>query len=1274
MPESPAEPAAGPAAPAAAAGAVQPAGARRRLAASLLGATLLVAALLFLARELIAARVPEHRAALEALIREQTGLEVTFSQLTVRWGWYGPEAVFHRVALGEAGAPALLRAPELSVGLDAWRMVRSGHLEAGRITLLNPDIDLTGGVAAGAGTPASAGAPRANMLADAPRLLSRWRGGRIDIEGGALRWLEPGSGHPVSVDLMRADLRRLGANWSADVQLLLPDRLGASARFTLRLTGDVARTEDLSGTLTFEGERLAFGGWRALEVYARYARYLPQGGSGNLNLQATIARGRIQQVAGLLHADALEWPAPTAASAPLRLPRLRADWQLARAADGWRLAVGALDLGAAGTGTATVLFTPDTARGSLHRIPLAAAAAFARWYLPQWPLEPLTLGGEFGGVDFDWDARRRAGTRLAASAQGQGLRLASATQDLVLEGLAAQLTASEERISAQLSAQAARLLLVGPQPLTLDGLQLSARLGGTLEAGQWQLRTEDLDIRRGETRVSAQAAIAFPAGAAPRRLDTRLEVSNADAPLVARLVGPQALAAFGAAASRLTAGRITSGTLELHGTFEAGAAADTALSSSHGAFQIEDAVLAATEAWPEVRDLAAHLQWQGARVQAQLTRASSGTLELSAARAQWDAGGEQPLRVSGRVSGSAQDLLQWLRTRPELARYAPGAQYLDLQGDTLLDVDLLVPGSAARQPPARTRITAVLEGASLRPLAGLPAIEALRGTLAFAGGHLQHSMLSGQWLGGPVSLAIGERREHGTSALTVSGRGLLDVRQALLAAGADSDATTLGGNPEWTAQLTLLPEGEAAPPHWQVRADSSLIGLASRLPEPLAKGQNAPLPLHLEVQGDAAAARLHLNIGERLAAVAALERSGDAWRIERGAVRLSGGTPVLPSEPLLALEGRVSRFELSASLSLWQQAARSPLLPALEAHLSAAELAAGERVYPDVHLSAAARAGGGQLQLESAANSVTLQWPALVDAGHPAVAHLANFDAESESDAALGALTSALGPLVQLSVDELRWRGRALGRLRALIGAQESDLTVKELTVSGASQELTAQAQCSGEASCSAHFTLASTDAAATLAAFGLRADLSAARAQLQGELQWPQGSDAPLATVSGHLHMQLEDGATHAVEAPASAPPFALFLVPGLLTALAPEPSEAKGEAPAVLPLRFSRLSADFELRDGDARTANLHLDGEAEILVRARVGLLAQDYDGQAFILRGEERLPSAVRRFGPTPKVAALWLSLREWFTGSAAENARAALRLRGTWNDPIVMPAE
>lgn len=1273
MPESPAEPVAGPAAEVAAAGPLQPAPSRWRLVAGILGGLLLLLALAVIAGELIAARVPQHRAALEELIRHETGLEVSFSQLSVRWGWYGPEAVFYRVALGEFGAPPLLRAPELSVSLDAWRMVRSGHLEAGRITLLNPDIDLTSGAASRAGAPVAQATGHSGLLAEAPRLLSRWRGGRIDIQGGALRWLAPDGGRAVSVDLRRAQLRRQGADWSAEVQLLLPDSLGTSARLTLRLSGDVARTEALSGSLTFDGERLAFGGWRALDVYPRLLRYLPQGGSGNLNLRASIDRGRLIRVAGTLHADALEWPALTDTGRPLTLPRLRADWQAALEGDEWHLVIGALDLGTPVPGTATVTVTADTARGSLKEAPLPVLAALVHWYLPQLPLGELALGGRLVSADFDWDGRRRAGTRLAASAQLEGLTLASAAQDVLLEGLGARLTASEEHLSAELAGQGARLTLARAQPVTLEGLEVSTRLSAALEGAQWQLGTDNLSVRRGEAQLTAQAHIGAPANPAPPRLDAQLQIRNADAPLLASLIGERALAVFGTTAARLSAGRILAGTLTLHGNLGGGTTPDDALSSSHGEFALEDAVLAAEQTWPEVRELAAHVQWQGARVQASLTHALSGSLQLSAARAQWDAGREQPLRLIGRLTGSAADLLQWLRSRPELALYAPGAQYLDLRGDTLLDVDLLVPGSAPHQPPTRTRITAVLDGASLRPLAGLPAIEALRGTLAFSGGHLQHSTLTGAWLGGPVSLGIGERRERGVSSLSVSGRGLLEVRQALLAAGGDGDAATLSGSTEWNALLTLLPQADGAPPHWQVRADSSLLGLTSRLPEPLAKGQNVALPLHLDAQGDASVAQLRLSVGERLGAVAALASSAEAWRIERGALRLAGGMPVLPSAPVLALEGRVSRLDLPAYLTLWQQAARSPLLPALEARLSAAEVTAGARAYPDVTLTAVARAGGGQLQFESAANSLTLQWPAVVDAAHPALLHLGSYDAQGESDAALGAL-AALGPLVRLSVDALRWQGRDLGRLTALIAAQGTELGVTDFRVTGPSQELRGSAQCAGEITCSARFTLLSSDAAATLAAYGLRGDLSAARAQLQGELQWPQGSVSPLATLAGHLHMQLEDGAARVLEAPGEATPFALFLVPGLLAAMSPDSAEGKDAAVAPAPLHFSRLSADFQLRDGEASTSNLHLDGEAEILVRARVGLLARDYDAQAFILRGEERLPSAVRRFGPTPKVAALWLSLREWFTGSTAENARAALRLRGTWNDPIVMPAE
>src|SRR5688572_20035507 len=77
--------------------------------------------LVVLTYQLTLARVPQQRSALERLARAQTGLDVRFGELNLRWGWYGPEAVFRRVELGDPDRPrVLVRAPELVVAFDAW--------------------------------------------------------------------------------------------------------------------------------------------------------------------------------------------------------------------------------------------------------------------------------------------------------------------------------------------------------------------------------------------------------------------------------------------------------------------------------------------------------------------------------------------------------------------------------------------------------------------------------------------------------------------------------------------------------------------------------------------------------------------------------------------------------------------------------------------------------------------------------------------------------------------------------------------------------------------------------------------------------------------------------------------------------------------------------------------------------------------------------------------------------------------------------------------------
>src|SRR5580700_1745467 len=128
-----------------------------RVAALVLAGALVFFGVVLLAYELAVARVPQHRAALERLVRAQTGLDIRFDELGLRWGWYGPEAVFRRVELGEPRrSTVLLRAPELVVGFDVWQTLRTGQLEAGRITLVAADIDLSrGGSGTQGGTAAS---------------------------------------------------------------------------------------------------------------------------------------------------------------------------------------------------------------------------------------------------------------------------------------------------------------------------------------------------------------------------------------------------------------------------------------------------------------------------------------------------------------------------------------------------------------------------------------------------------------------------------------------------------------------------------------------------------------------------------------------------------------------------------------------------------------------------------------------------------------------------------------------------------------------------------------------------------------------------------------------------------------------------------------------------------------------------------------------------------------------------------------------------------------
>ncbi|GAC1694503.1 MAG: hypothetical protein PVS2B3_04640 [Steroidobacteraceae bacterium] len=1227
----------------------------------------------WLTYELAMARLPEHRAALETLVRDQTRLDLRFSRLRLRWGWYGPEAVFHEVELGEAAGGALLvRAPQLVVGLDLWRMLRTGQPEAGRITLVAPDILLQTEVATGGtsipAVPSGAHWAYAPLWTAGARILSRWRGGRIDIEGGTLHWPTAAATLPLAVGLRHVALRRLGDQWSADALLQLPESLGASAHLSLLMQGDPAQAASARGAFRLQAQQLESALWSRAFAGSAIRDLLPQAGIADIDLQGQFAAGRLVASDGQVNAAALEWAARAAHADPLSVPRLRATWHVSTRQGAWHLSVSKLQLDQSAAPASLDLDAPadlHRARGAAQHAPRAVLERLVRWSEPELPLRDLDVRGDARVLRFDWSDRRAAGERLKAVLDLDGLALASRDGGAVLAGLSGELSAGEASFSAELHAADAQLTLARAAPVRLAGLEVAARVGGVAGPDGWQLKSDDLRIRRGDASLVAAATLVARPQGAHAGIDAHARLWQADVDLLAQLLGPAGEGLFGAAGPHLTAGRVADAQFTLQGPLDA-TSPWTRGSIFRGTLELRDASIAGDDRWPAMSGLSAHLDWRGSHVHALLDAGAAGSWQLSAASLDWDLLGVAGAHLHGRFHGAAEEALAWLRERPHLYAAAPAVLNLALSGDTLVDVDVTVPQAAAPAAHPRARLSALLNGVRLTPLAGLPPIQGLRGTLAFSDGHVRHATLTGQSLGGPVALSVAERRGPGATGLSISGRGLMNAREALLAAGGSVDAVPLQGNAEWTAALNIPAATGSRQPRWHIRADSNLVGVSSHLPEPFAKTPAAALALHLDAQGDTDRGQLRVSLGERLRGVAAVTRSRDSWRIERGALRLAASVPPLPGEQVLSVEGAVGRLDLAAYLTLWRQAGADAALPALQARLTAEQLLIGAHSYADVTVSADARRGNGRLQVQSAELSGVAHWPAPPAA---AAVHFSILNVAQLTDVALGAgLVGALGADVAVAADQLQWQGRPLGRFAARVMARGERLELRDLELIGASDRTAGSARCE-DGHCGLKFSMDSTDAAATLARFGWRAELSARHGQLSGDLRWPQSGEAALVLLNGRLHMQLEDGVTRAASASEPAAPFALLAVPALLRGLS---VPARAGTPE---LRFASLAADFSLHDGQAETSDLHCDGDAEILLRGRIGLSARTYDAEAWILNGEERLPAAVRGLAPTPRVAALWMSLRDLFTGSAVpRTGAAALHLEGTWDDPLVIAAD
>ncbi len=304
----------------------------------------------------------------------------------------------------------------------------------------------------------------------------------------------------------------------------------------------------------------------------------------------------------------------------------------------------------------------------------------------------------------------------------------------------------------------------------------------------------------------------------------------------------------------------------------------------NGVFQvaarISGGVLDYAAGWPKIENLEGDLTFRGGRMNVVARVASILGAKLARVRA------ELPdlylpnlvLAVEGEAEGPTSEFLNFIEASPVFEAIDRFTESVHAEGRGKLALKLVIPLNNTKNTK-NTKVTGAYQfiNNQLQSAGDLFPFEQVNGKLEFteAGVRVPHATMT--VLGGPATLT-GASQQDGTVRLGMSGRVNLDnFRRTSTAPWAQS----LRGASDWRAAVTLRKRFA------DIVFDSTLQGIASDLPAPLAKSAADSLPLRIERRVTGARQdRLTIALGGVISAQLQRRREGVNYIVERGNVSL----------------------------------------------------------------------------------------------------------------------------------------------------------------------------------------------------------------------------------------------------------------------------------------------------------------------------------------------------------------------------------------------------
>lgn len=681
--------------------------------------------------------------------------------------------------------------------------------------------------------------------------------------------------------------------------------------------------------------------------------------------------------------------------------------------------------------------------------------------------------------------------------------------------------------------------------------------------------------------------------------------------------------------------------------------------------------------WPPLRDLRAavwlddtHLSVTspGARV---FDNIATGAVQVE--MHPLPAGGEW-LTVAGTASGRDGDILRLLRETPLHKQTGAALDHWRWRGGASAVLDLGIPIGAKRAQDLR--VDAELDGGELTLGDQALTFTGVRGPLRYrSGSGLQSSGIAAAWRGKPLAVKVATAAD---GELSIDGSGRVAVtdlqdwlQQPLLGVAATGETT-------FALALRLGRGGN------ELRATSSLEGVAINLPAPYTKTAQQPLPFTLTMPlsaqriaefslGDWADLRLQSADGELQGATLRFGRVGTN-AIVQGSFTATG---VVPALDLGAWRTLVEEHG--------QPLTAPPAAEALRVRVQALQLpevTLGSQTLRDVQLSGQRRADGWNLwvRADRLAGDITLPassgrpWQVRLD-----YLRLAAPVADADAPSALASIDPARTAAVDVRIEHL-WRGAEdWGRVEFELRPVAQGLRLDNL--SGELRGIRIEARGDQPASLSwlrlpggdrSEFAgrLAVADLGAVMQRWGYEQAIISKSGNLDAEVAWSGAPDAiARRNLDGGAELRIDDGrflkasgsATGALKV------VGIFNFANLLRRLQLDFSDLFRDG-----ISFNRIEGGFAMRDGVVTIARpLEIESPS-----SRFRLLGQldfntDQTDMELVatLPVASNLPWVAALAGGLPAAAGVYVASK-LFASQVDKFSSAMYDISGPWTDPEV----